>query len=94
MYTDYDLVTFELLLQEFTLVKIMQFFNECLKGNALQNMSKKRFTLQNMWKKRFSCIFLQFANEKPEIIASSNQGNTGAGFSEDNMIKRIYDSAT
>ena len=39
-------------------------------------------------------FFLQFANEKPEIIASSNQGNIGAGFSEDNMIERIYDSAT
>ena len=38
--------------------------------------------------------FLQFANEKPEIIANSNQGNIGAGFSEDNMIERIYDSAT
>ena len=38
--------------------------------------------------------FLQFANEKPEIIASSNQGNIGAGFSEDNMIEWIYDSAT
>ena len=38
--------------------------------------------------------FLQFANEKLEIIASSNQGNIGAGFSEDNMIERIYDSAT
>ena len=38
--------------------------------------------------------FLQFANEKSEIIASSNQGNIGAGFSEDNMIERIYESAT